>query len=89
MGKIRLVSVLFGISPRIWNGLRTYTEVPLYIYTHILDTTNTLVNEKSWNTVKGKRIVCKHANADDNNGIRIRNSLISDVYSLAYTPNPK
>jgi hypothetical protein len=31
MGKIRLVYVLFGISPRIWNGLRTYTEVPLYI----------------------------------------------------------
>jgi hypothetical protein len=30
MGKIRLVYVLFGISPRIWNGLRTYTEVPLY-----------------------------------------------------------
>jgi hypothetical protein len=21
----------FGISPRIWNGLRTYTEVPLYV----------------------------------------------------------
>jgi hypothetical protein len=31
MGKIRLVYVLFGISPRIWNGLRTYTEVPLYL----------------------------------------------------------
>jgi hypothetical protein len=30
MGKIHLVYVLFGISPRIWNGLRTYTEVPLY-----------------------------------------------------------
>jgi hypothetical protein len=30
MGKIRLVYVLFGISPRIWNELRTYTEVPLY-----------------------------------------------------------
>jgi hypothetical protein len=29
MGKIRLVYFLFGISPRIWNGLRTYTEVPL------------------------------------------------------------
>jgi hypothetical protein len=31
MGKIRSVYVLFGISPRIWNGLRTYTEVPLYL----------------------------------------------------------
>ena len=31
MGKIRLVYVLFGISLMIWNGLRTYTEVPLYI----------------------------------------------------------
>jgi hypothetical protein len=31
MGEICLVYVLFGISPRIWNGLRTYTEVPLYI----------------------------------------------------------
>jgi hypothetical protein len=31
MGKIRLVYVLVGISPRIWNGLRTYTEVPLYV----------------------------------------------------------
>jgi hypothetical protein len=31
MGKIRLVYVLFGISPRIWNGLRTHTEVPLYL----------------------------------------------------------
>jgi hypothetical protein len=31
MGKIRLVYVLFGISPRIWNELRTYTEVPLYM----------------------------------------------------------
>jgi hypothetical protein len=30
MGKICLVYVLFGVSPRIWNGLRTYTEVPLY-----------------------------------------------------------
>jgi hypothetical protein len=30
MGKICLVYVLFGISPRIWNGIRTYTEVPLY-----------------------------------------------------------
>jgi lysylphosphatidylglycerol synthetase-like protein (DUF2156 family) len=30
MGKIRFVYVLFGISPRIWIGLRTYTEVPLY-----------------------------------------------------------
>jgi hypothetical protein len=28
---LRFVYVLFGISPRIWNGLRTYTEVPLYI----------------------------------------------------------
>jgi hypothetical protein len=37
IGKIRLVYVLFGISPRIWNGLRTYTEVPLYTieYIHI------------------------------------------------------
>jgi hypothetical protein len=33
MEKIRLVYVLFGISPRIWNGLRTYTEVPLYVVT--------------------------------------------------------
>jgi hypothetical protein len=32
MGKIRLGYVLFGISPRIWNGLRTYTEVPLYVF---------------------------------------------------------
>jgi hypothetical protein len=31
MGKICSVYVLFGISPRIWNGLRTYTEVPLYV----------------------------------------------------------
>jgi hypothetical protein len=31
MGKIRSAYFLFGISPRIWNGLRTYTEVPLYI----------------------------------------------------------
>jgi chromosome condensin MukBEF ATPase and DNA-binding subunit MukB len=30
MGKISLVYVLFGISPRFWNGLRTYTEVPLH-----------------------------------------------------------
>jgi hypothetical protein len=30
MEKIRLIYVLFGISPGIWNGLRTYTEVPLY-----------------------------------------------------------
>jgi hypothetical protein len=36
MGKIRLVYVLFGISPRIWNGLRTYTEVPLYFLSVIL-----------------------------------------------------
>jgi hypothetical protein len=28
MGKIRFLYVLFGISPRIWNELRTYTEVP-------------------------------------------------------------
>jgi hypothetical protein len=33
MRKIRSVYVLFGISPRIWNGLRTYTEVPLYFET--------------------------------------------------------
>jgi hypothetical protein len=32
MGDIRLVYVLFGISPMIWNGLRTYTEVPLYLF---------------------------------------------------------
>jgi hypothetical protein len=31
IGKIRLVYVLFGISPRIWNGLRTHTEVLLYL----------------------------------------------------------
>jgi hypothetical protein len=31
MGTIRLVYVLFSISPTIWNGLRTYTEVPLYV----------------------------------------------------------
>jgi hypothetical protein len=31
VGNTRLVYVLFGISPRIWNGLRTYTEVPLYL----------------------------------------------------------
>jgi hypothetical protein len=38
MGKIRLVYVLFGISPWIWNGLRTYTEVPLYIRFFYSDT---------------------------------------------------
>jgi hypothetical protein len=36
MGKIYLVYVLFCISPRIWNGLRTYTEVPLYIKINFL-----------------------------------------------------
>jgi hypothetical protein len=30
MEKIRSVYVLFGISPRIWKELRTYTDVPLY-----------------------------------------------------------
>jgi hypothetical protein len=30
MEKFCLVYVLFGISARIWNGLRTYTEAPLY-----------------------------------------------------------
>jgi hypothetical protein len=38
MGKIRSVYVLFGISPRIWDGLRTYTKVPLYLY--IVTTSN-------------------------------------------------
>jgi hypothetical protein len=31
MGTFCLVYVLFGISSRIWNGLRTCTEVPLYL----------------------------------------------------------
>ena len=30
MGKIHLVYILFGMSPGIWNRLRTYTEIPLY-----------------------------------------------------------
>jgi hypothetical protein len=33
MRKILSVYVLFGISPRICNGLMTYTEVPLYFIT--------------------------------------------------------
>ena len=31
MEKICLVYVRFGIGPGIWNGLRMYTEVPLYM----------------------------------------------------------
>lgn len=27
MGKIHLVYILFVVSPRIWNGLKTYTDV--------------------------------------------------------------
>jgi hypothetical protein len=46
MEKIRLVYVLFGISPRIWNGLRTYTEVPLYFYITCLIKFINTINEK-------------------------------------------
>jgi hypothetical protein len=36
MGKFCFVYVLFGISPRIWNGLGTYTEVPLYVMRQVV-----------------------------------------------------
>ena len=34
MGIYFLVNVLFDISPGIWNGLRTYTKVPVYFKSH-------------------------------------------------------
>jgi hypothetical protein len=56
MGKIRSVYVLFGINPRIWNGLRTYTEVPLYyelIYVSVLAVFSFSVKKK--NNLLGKK----------------------------------